>query len=507
MKRLKRIASLILALMLMVCMSIAAMGEETTYSITIKNEAEGHTYEAYQIFTGDLSENILSNVKWGSGVSDVGKEVLEDAAIKAESLKSEEDAIKFAEEVANYLTSPAVSSYEVINKKYTISGLEPGYYLIKDKDESLDDKNDAYTSYILEVVKDVTVEPKSGVPEVKKKVQDTCDSESSDSQTTEWKDSADYDIDDEVPFQLEATLPDHISDYKKYEITFEDTLSKGLEYNENCKVKINDENDVTESFTVEQKEGNEGSTILTITCSDVKKLGVTDNDIITVEYTAKLTDDAVIGSAGNTNKVKLKYSNNPNGTGTGETPEDTVIVFTYKVIINKVQKNPEYDPKEEDSKEYIPLEGAGFTLYKMNASKDYDKYVEVGEELTGTDMTTFEWTGLDDGKYKLVETKTPAGYNTIDPIEFEITATHEDGDAPKLTELNGKVIDSTNNSTMSFTTSSEDGSLSLDVVNNKGAELPSTGGMGTTIFYVLGSILVLGTAIVFVVKKRMSIEE
>ena len=250
----------------------------------------------------------------------------------------------------------------------------------------------------------------------------------------------------------------------------------------------------------------------------MKAFGAGNKAVITVEYTATLNENAVLGSAGNPNVVYLEYSNNPNwdvsfdengkpenpgedgkdndGDGeideedekkepTGETPEDKVIVFTYKLTVNKVdeQKNP--------------LAGAGFTLYKKNAAGEY---VQVGEELFGAELTTFEWKGLDDGDYKLEETTTPAGYNTIAPIEFTITAEHDlESDDPQLIVLDGGDL---------FTGEVDtDDILSADVENKSGITLPETGGIGTTIFYVLGGLLVLGAVVLLITKKRMSAAE
>ena len=147
------------------------------------------------------------------------------------------------------------------------------------------------------------------------------------------------------------------------------------------------------------------------------------------------------------------------------------------------------------------MEGAGFTLYKKvpDTSKDEGyRWDAVGDEITG--VTTFIFSGLDDGDYKLSETTTPNGYNTIDDVEFTVTAEHDvESDSPALTKLSG---DATTGS-LEFTSSTSAGSLTTDVVNKKGSVLPSTGGMGTTILYVVGTILVLAAGILLVTKKRM----
>ena len=497
MKHIKRLASVLLALVMAVALAIPAFADETTYSITINNSAEGHTYEAYQIFTGDLAtdeagKKILSNIVWGSGISEAGQTALADAAAKAETLKTEADAKAFAKEVAPYLTTAAGSASTVSDGKYVISGLAAGYYLVKDQDASLAGDSDAYTEYIIKVVADVTADPKSSVPTVEKKVKDTNDSTG---ETSGWQDSADYDIGDSVPFQLKATLANNVSAYTTYKVVFHDTLSTGLTYNDDAKVTFND-TDVTSYFTINKENG-----ALTISCGNVKAFSATDSSVITVEYTATLNDSATVGSDGNTNKVKLEYSNNPNKSGeganeTGNTPEDKVVVFTYKTIINKVDG------------ENKPLTGAAFKLEKLikgvEGAEDTWTLVKEFTVDEGNPASAFEFTGLDDGTYKLTETVTPAGYNTIDPITFTITAAHSAEAAdPTLTSLVG----SATAGEITFTANTTEGSLSANVVNKSGATLPETGGMGTTVFYVVGSVLVLGAGVLLVTKKRMSNEK
>ena len=498
MKHLKKLAGVMLALAMVFTLALPAFAAETTYSITINNSAEGHTYEAYQIFTGDLSGTTLSNIVWGSGVSEAGQTALGDAAAKAEALKTEADAKAFAKEVASYLTTAASSANTVSDGNYVIFGLAAGYYLVKDQDGSLTGDNDSYTEYIVKVVSNTTATPKSDVPTVQKKVKDINDS--TDDAMTGWQDSADHDIGDSVPFQLKATLADNVSSYTTYKVVFRDTQSKGLTYNNDAKVYIDGKE--TDGFTVTDTVNADGTTTLTVSCDDVKALGAGNSSVITVEYTATLNENAVLGSAGNPNEVYLEYSNNPNKSEsgdneTGNTPKDVVIVFTYKTIISKVTKNPDYDPEVEGSKEYIPLTGAEFTLEKYN--KETDKW-EAITVVKNDEGTTFTFSGLDDGNYRLTETKTPAGYNSIDPIEFTVTAEHDVlSDNPALTSLSGNAT----TGELTFTPNTTEGSLSADVVNKSGSTLPETGGMGTTLFYVLGGGLVLVAVVLLVTKKRM----
>ena len=507
MKHIKKLASLLLALVMALSLSVTAFADEsTTYSITINNSTAGHTYEAYQIFTGDLSGTTLSNIVWGSGVSEAGQTALGDAAAKAETLKTEADAKAFAKAVAPYLTTAAGSANTVTDGKYVISGLAAGYYLVKDQDGSLTGDADAYTEYIIKVVSDTTATPKSSVPTVEKKVKDTNDSTGV---TSDWQDSADYDIGDSIPFQLKATLANNVSSYTTYKVVFHDTLSKGLTYNNDAKVYI--DGTETNGFTVTATVNADGTTTLTVSCDDVKALGAGNSSVITVEYTAKLNENAVLGSAGNPNEVYLEYSNNPNksekgNNETGETPKDVVIVFTYKTIINKVDS------------ENTPLTGAAFKLEKLIKGKDgaADTWTTVKEFTVDETTTSFTFSGLDDGQYKLTETKTPAGYNTIDPIYFVIEATHDvTADAPTLKTLNAYLTDANGNKQTEMkdgesvnidlgTVDLTAGSITTTVVNKSGAQLPETGGIGTTIFYVLGGVLVLAAVVLLVTKKRMS---
>ena len=117
------------------------------------------------------------------------------------------------------------------------------------------------------------------------------------------------------------------------------------------------------------------------------------------------------------------------------------------------------------------------------------------------EMTTFEFTGLDDGDYKLIESTTPSGYNTIDSFEFTISATHDEtGDAPGLTDLSGNK----KTGEVTFTPDLNKGSLTTDIENKKGSTLPSTGGRGTTMIYIIGAALVITAGVVLVMRKKMS---
>ena len=256
MKRMKRLASLMLAMILAVMMvlPVSAVEENSLgYTITITDIKEGHIYEAYQIFAGSIhTESVegkevttLSNIVWGSGVSEEGQSALGNAAELAETLTTTELAAAFAESVATYLQAPTES--EEATGVYTISGLKAGYYLVKDKDGSLTGKDDSYTSYILRVVEDQNVTTKADMSTVIKKVKDINDSDAQNA--TDWQDSADYDIGDDVPFQLKATLANNVTSYDTYKVVFNDTLSSGLTYNKDAVVRV-DGIDKTAGFKI-----------------------------------------------------------------------------------------------------------------------------------------------------------------------------------------------------------------------------------------------------------------
>ncbi len=199
MKHLKKLAALLLAVVMTMAMSMtafAADGDTTgIYKLTLTGTATGHTYEVYQIFTGDLkadadgSNKVLSNVKWGTGVTYTGTKT---AAEVAESLKTEADLTSLLKE-DDFKLATATKTVQSSKDSTVIDGLVAGYYLVKDQDGTQANKSDAYTKFIVEVVGDTSAAIKSDVPKVEKKVKDTNDSTG---ETTGWQDSADYDVND-----------------------------------------------------------------------------------------------------------------------------------------------------------------------------------------------------------------------------------------------------------------------------------------------------------------------
>ena len=227
MKLFKKLASFILAfaMVMAIAMPSVVMAVDN-YTITITPTTSDHTYEAYQIFEGKLSNDKLSDIKWGNAITEEGKTALlneykaKDAADLAEKLSKfadkSEQIKEFAKKVSQYLQNPTSAKAE--GNTATITVDKAGYYLIKDQDNSLGENDETYTEFILKVVKNQTVAPKSNKPTSEKKVKDINDSEGT--TMTNWQDSADWDIGDKVPFQLKGTVAADYDNYKVYKMTF-----------------------------------------------------------------------------------------------------------------------------------------------------------------------------------------------------------------------------------------------------------------------------------------------
>lgn len=491
----KRAINALVAVLATVAMAVAGfMGAGTAFADeanTITGPKNGHTYEAYQIFTGDLADGKLSNVKWGSATAKNGTAVT-DAELKTvtdlASKSVNDNAQATANAIAAYLTSDAQPTATIDDTNPTAQ-VPSGYYLIKDKNNTVPD-GQAATTYIVTVAGNVTITPKSDVPSFEKKLKDTNDTTG---ETSDWQDSADYDINDAVPFKLEGTVASNYADYDTYYFAFHDVEENSLTFNKDSVKVYVDDTEITSGYLVVTEGLTDGCTF-EVKFANLKTIdGVKAGSKIRVEYTSTLNENAVLGKHGNVNKAKLQFSNNPNDSQngetspTGETPWDNVIVFTYKTVINKV------DDKNQ------PLKGAEFTLSKK--MKDGStKTVAVVKDSEGT---TFTFNGLDDGDYVLTETKTPAGYNSIKPITFTVTANHtitwegEDRDTI-LTSLSGNAA----SGEITFTPTDDKSELDTNVVNKPGSSLPETGGMGTIVLYAAGAVLVIAAGVYFGLKKK-----
>ena len=558
MKHVKRFSTLLAALVMMLAMTSSAFAY--TITLTPNSDDKGtHTYEAYQVFTGDLyekseDEKILSNIVWGSGVD--GAALLAElkttkfgeatpfaactnAAEVADVLeKFDNDAENtqlFADIAAKHLATPAGTGSD------KIEGLTEGYYLVKDKDGSQDGQEDAaYTRFILEVVSDVTATVKSEVPSVDKKITGGEKKLSATSAS----------IGDKVPYEITSKVPD-MTGYNKYFFVLNDTMDKGLTFNDDVAITIGTKTLAEDTdFTVETGKDGDKTTVKIVLKNFLQYNDQKGADI-SVTYSATLNEKADLSATGNANEVKLTYSNNPNydyegkpdnpdepgpDEPKGETPEVQTKTFTTGIELIKVDSadetktltgakftiegkgvvvtlvNKEIYKKDAEGTYYMLKDGTYTTTAPTDDTKDkyddegkqkYAKVTEVVEETKNEPVSAegyvdesghLKFEGLNAGTYTITEVVAPKGYNLLkDPVTVEIKA--ELDDKEKTCEWSAKMGEED--------LSANDNNLfEVQIKNKSGATLPSTGGIGTRIFYGLGTVLVLGAGIVLISRKR-----
>ena len=529
-KVIKKLLAALLAVAMVCAMAIPAFAYDIKEDLDTK-----HEYDAFQIFKGDVSDDNtkISHVEWGKNIphpEDFLPKLRADTTLSSEfanadSLQkvldvmkdwktSDDNSIAFARFVCKYIyTDSNADSVPVIGGHTGAFELPmAGYYLIVDTSPFSDgDSYHAYNSFLLKVNKanyHVQITPKVVKPTVEKKVYDNQDGTSN---KEGFGSSADHAINEEFQFQLIATLPASENNgraydyYNKYAVLFNDTLSNGITYDRLDSVVINS-NGHTYDIPKDSPKYNvdvshlESDHSFVVSIPDVKTcvedLGFNLNNgaTITVTYTAHLNENAAVnGSADNKNSVRLQYSNNPRPDGEywgytpNYTPESEVYVYTYQL------NNTKYHDKAENGNE---LEGAGFRLYSDADCKNEVKLYQDGEfyypiknatgkeavEMKSAANGQFNVKGLDAGTYYLRETKTPDGYSACPDTTIVISATH-DGNRVNL----------------------ESSKLYTTIINNKagGITLPSTGGIGTTLFYVVGGGLMVAAIVLLVTKKRM----
>ncbi len=573
---------------------------EKEYTITIDNDREGHIYNSYQVFQGDYSEKvdsegnktpILSNIEWGEELqkeveegkthgdkiiellkeknSDLYKacETADDVAKILQGKPDDGDIIReFTNIVGKYIldnnieitkgTGELVEDKDlegnVIDTNYKIRYLFPGYYIVIDA--KANEKDDAYSRYLIDVIQDVTMEPKSSIPTLKKKiignniqnqVKGTGTSEGNPAQyvtdykrnTATYKSSSEiYNAEDyDIEFELKSYIPNP-DGYSTYKFEIVDILAKGFDLDsksikvmlgntEYPKTRVNDNGETVNNYTVRdvvisesnyenyknyfEEEGKEylegyaesqyGKTLILIEINDLieqLKDGIIEKaQDVTAIYNAKLNGKCEVGNTPNTNETYLKYSNNPyNNTQITQTTTQITYTYTIDLDLNKIAKL-----KSEDSeKEY--LNGAEFEIYnEPNTIEDREPIATITTDELGQAL----YSSLGAGTYYLKEIKAPEGYNKLrEEIEIKISAICDE-----FGTITWTVEEKNNNNLIHAQIVVKEGTtipeIKLQVENTTGFQVPVTGGSGTIIFILLGISIML----ISVIMKLLSIDK
>lgn len=474
----KRVVSTLLALVLVLALAgtAAAAGEG---SITIDNAVKGKTYTIYRIFDLDSHSedyqalNYKVSAKWDEFFK-TGAEGLNYVDIDElgyVTWKENASAADFAAKAIAFATANSIDhdgQTKATSGEVKFTGLDLGYYLVQSDLGAL--------CSLDTTMPNVTIKEKNSEPTVEKKVKEDS--------TGAFGETNDADIGQTVDFETTITVVD--GQPKGY--VLHDTMSAGLTFNGKVEVKIGNRTLKADTdYTLVTADLNDGCTFEVRFVDGQLK----PNDVVTVTYSATVNEKAVIGGEGNPNTTKLSYTDGSTTTKK-DTPESKTYTYVWEFDVLK------YTMKKDTE---TPLAGAKFVLYKTVDGKNY--YVKVADgKVTGWTETKAEGTvfvtpdngsftisGLDADTYYLEEVEAPAGYNKLaEPVKVTITAS----------------INAATNVGTATVTYGENSTGTVKIENKTGVELPSTGGVGTTIFYVIGGLLMAVAVVLLVTKKKMS---
>ncbi|MBQ4350499.1 MAG: isopeptide-forming domain-containing fimbrial protein [Clostridia bacterium] len=509
-------------------------------TLTMKNaDSDKHVFKAYAIFNGDVSETggKLSNVVWGNGVRNVeglltalkDEELIPDSVATAADFAEElgtmnDDAsrlIRIAAIITNgYLNTESGTSGDAVEGEaegmydYTISGLAPGYYLVTD---SLTDDEDGFISRsILCLTSNTESEVKSDRITAEKKVKENTKYASDGGFGFGYNDVADASIGDPIEFEYIAAVPELalMQGYgRDFLFVFHDIFPASMTLDKNSfEGYVYDSAMETQKaeFTCGPVDDNGGFKVEVVLYDYAKDIflcdGLAKGDKIVIRYKAALNGDAVIGGGGNVNSLILEYTDGPTPTSTSRTQQDDTVVFTYQVEFLKA------DGKTIDKEGVAlkPLPGAKFTLSRTKDSvteyytEDTPYWTTDAESATvlvsGADGL-FSVSGLDNGVYQLTETEAPDGYNRASqPWTVTISAETANGQATAPADGLRTVLVKVNEAEAEPLKENRGGSATI--ANYSGTVLPSTGGMGTVPFYILGGCLTVFAAAFIIYRKN-----
>lgn len=534
-----------------VTMAFAAEGAAATAtgSVTITNVPDNDTeFYGYQIFNADVAivsgKTVVSNITWANddvetAVENVikgngyGGTTAQDAAdwITSNVTGTDETTRVDSNHIA-YKIAAAVDDLtdKTTTTKHVASGLKHGYWLFVTKADTINE-GEAGTSPIFTVVGSapVKITEKTGIPTVEKKIVSDADSKE--------HDAADSQIGQDVTYNLYGTIAENYDKYDTYFYEFSDQISKGLTLQPGAKVYLYDTvskakddpnhmngTEITTNFyqSGETVDSATNAKTTTWTCQNLKNVsGITKQSCIVVSYKAKINREATVGyNAGNTNTVKLKYSNNPMTTDTGTTVPDEVKTYTYGLKLNKVDLGTEK-----------ALPNAQFTI-KVKAAANSSlkgKYVHLDGTLgddaykfTTGDDGAFAVKGLGAGTYTVEETDAPENYDKVVPFDFTIKPKNESGTtsesssadkyeltAPSDQVIIGKPDEKKGDNKLEAktnTATNDDGTFNITVGDTKQVGLPLTGLNGVTFTWIAGgAVLCIGVA--HLIRSRKQAEE
>ena len=469
----RKLVSLLLAVVLTLGLTALGYAEGETGSITINDAVVGQTYTIYQIL--DLESYNASANAYAYKATTAWNTFINSDAIKGTYVevdaqgyvtwKDGADAAAFAKAAQKYAKDNSITNQGSVTATTTtvsFTGLDLGYYLVDTTLGtlcSLDTTNP-----------NVVMEEKNEVPTNVKTVEEDS--------TGNYGEKNDADIGQTVNFKSTITAQAGAENY-----VFHDTMSAGLTYTGVTGITLNGTTVDASNYTVVTEGLTDGCTFevrFTQAFCDTLKA----NDQIVISYTATLNENAVVAEEGNPNTSKLSYGDSSN---TKYTPDSQTKTYTWDVDVFKYTMNGETETalagatftlsKNSDGSNPIALISKGNNVYRVAKTGETGTVPEITTDATGK----FTIAGLDADTYYLTETAAPAGYNKL---------------AGPVTVVIGE------NGAVNATTEAPQGVDEVKVLNQSGTELPSTGGIGTTIFYVAGGVLVVGAVVLLIAKRR-----